>query len=255
VAQRWHTRYVLEPRPGAARARNRGARAAHGEIVVFTDDDAAPEPGWLKALLPEFRDPEVALVAGRVVAPVAQPKLEALYELCGFLGQGHARIVVDRDSPGWFEQVNFLPFGLALNLAVRRAVFHGWPGFDERIGVGTAIPGHEEQRAFLQLIDLGYRLVYVPEALVAHPLSPKCAEELCSRSLRRMQASGAYLTLLMVEEPAHRREVLAHVMRWLKHKPSAERAEAGTRPAMLRQIVARLQGPALYFRSCLRNRP
>ena len=35
---------------GPAAARNAGVRAAHGEIVLFTDDDCEPEPGWAAAL-------------------------------------------------------------------------------------------------------------------------------------------------------------------------------------------------------------
>jgi succinoglycan biosynthesis protein ExoM len=42
-------RYVHEPRPGVAHARNRGVAEASGSHVVFIDDDELPEPGWLAA--------------------------------------------------------------------------------------------------------------------------------------------------------------------------------------------------------------
>lgn len=42
-------RYVHEPRPGVAHARNRGVAEARGAFVVFIDDDELPAPGWLAA--------------------------------------------------------------------------------------------------------------------------------------------------------------------------------------------------------------
>src|SRR6266550_3714961 len=59
-------RVVLEPTPGATRARNAGARAARGDVLAFVDDDALPADGWLAALLAPFANPRVAAAGGRV---------------------------------------------------------------------------------------------------------------------------------------------------------------------------------------------
>ena len=40
---------LTERRPGKSCALNAGIDAARGRILVFTDDDALPEPGWLRA--------------------------------------------------------------------------------------------------------------------------------------------------------------------------------------------------------------
>ena len=71
VAARWRAYYIREDQPGASRARNRGAEEARGDIVAFTDDDAAPDSDWLGSILPQFSDAGVALVAGKVFAPVS----------------------------------------------------------------------------------------------------------------------------------------------------------------------------------------
>lgn len=42
-------RYVHEPRPGVAHARNRGVAEARGGHVIFLDDDEVPASGWLAA--------------------------------------------------------------------------------------------------------------------------------------------------------------------------------------------------------------
>jgi GT2 family glycosyltransferase len=51
--------------PGHLPPVRRGLDEAEGEIVAFLDDDAEPEPGWLKRLIYPFRDPRVVCVGGR----------------------------------------------------------------------------------------------------------------------------------------------------------------------------------------------
>jgi succinoglycan biosynthesis protein ExoM len=61
-------RYVVEPQPGIAAARNRVLQEAKGSHrLVFIDDDERPEPGWLSALLECHRRHGSAAVAGAVV--------------------------------------------------------------------------------------------------------------------------------------------------------------------------------------------
>ncbi|RPJ43573.1 MAG: glycosyltransferase family 2 protein, partial [Candidatus Latescibacterota bacterium] len=57
-------RYFREERPGLDRARNRGLREARMPIVAFTDDDAMPEPFWLRALERAFDDRLVLAATG-----------------------------------------------------------------------------------------------------------------------------------------------------------------------------------------------
>jgi len=66
IARRWGVLYVMEPQAGLSRARNLGLRASTGEIIAFLDDDAVPDPNWLQNLAAEFKDPQVAAVAGRI---------------------------------------------------------------------------------------------------------------------------------------------------------------------------------------------
>ena len=49
---------------GAGWNRNTGAELAHGDILVFLDDDAAAEPSWLEYLLAPFDDPRTVAVGG-----------------------------------------------------------------------------------------------------------------------------------------------------------------------------------------------
>ena len=62
-------RYVVEPTPGIAAARNRVLdEAADAAFLVFVDDDERPHPGWLAQLLATQERSGAAVVAGAVVS-------------------------------------------------------------------------------------------------------------------------------------------------------------------------------------------
>ncbi len=44
-------RYVHEPQPGVATARNTALRSAYGKYIIFLDDDQIPQEGWLSAFM------------------------------------------------------------------------------------------------------------------------------------------------------------------------------------------------------------
>src|SRR3954453_18980788 len=52
---------------GLSGARNTGIETATGDILVFLDDDAVAEPGWLEALLSRYGDSRVIGVGGAVL--------------------------------------------------------------------------------------------------------------------------------------------------------------------------------------------
>ena len=53
---------------GLSGARNTGTAAAGGDVLVFLDDDAVADPGWLHAMSVHFERPEVLGVGGHPVA-------------------------------------------------------------------------------------------------------------------------------------------------------------------------------------------
>nr|WP_269778553.1 glycosyltransferase [Microlunatus antarcticus] len=66
-------RYVHEPRPGIAAARNRAlAEAGDANLLVFVDDDGLPTPGWLGRMVAAWLRWRPAAVSGPAV-----PRFEA----------------------------------------------------------------------------------------------------------------------------------------------------------------------------------
>jgi len=197
-------RYVVEPRGGASVARNTGAIAATGDLIAYTDDDAEPDGDWLARHVEAFRDPGGGGSAGRVL-PFGTDDFPASSTHEGDMGTEPFRL--DQATPRWFERANFGEIGIGPNMVFRRSLLdRGWR-FDEALGVGAAIPGGEEHRAFADAIAHGYAVVYVPDAIVRHGTVLTPAEAV-RRRRRMLRASVGYAFLLAAESPEARRAVM-----------------------------------------------
>ncbi len=142
-------------RQGPAAARNAGLRAATTDFVAFLDSDVVPRSGWLEVMLGHFSDPEVALVAPRIVALDPESNALARYE--------HTRSSLDlgrRESAVQSRGlVSYVPSAAML---VRRRALLAQDGFDETMQVA------EDVDLCWRLEQAGWRLRYEPAAHVAH---------------------------------------------------------------------------------------
>ena len=142
---------LSEPRPGAYAARNRGAAAAGGAIVVFTDADCAPAPGWLQTMASAFADEGVGVALGRVVSPPSA----CLAVLSAYEHQRALYIFGGR--------VAALYYGHTDDMAVRRGLFDRVGPFDEVARGADMVLVSRAARA------LGPGVVrYLPDAVVEH---------------------------------------------------------------------------------------
>ncbi|MDE2364549.1 MAG: glycosyltransferase [Hyphomicrobiales bacterium] len=69
----WPVRYLSEPKPGVATARNSGVRAAVGNWIAFLDDDEEARPTWIAELVGAARKTGAAAVFGPVDAKADGP--------------------------------------------------------------------------------------------------------------------------------------------------------------------------------------
>lgn len=115
-------RWVHEPRPGVAHARNAAIKAARGELVAWLDDDEEAPPHWLAALVAQRQQTGAQSVFGPVRARVAgEPAnaqfFETLYTRTGPTQSGasvHAYGIGNSLQPrSMFDEES--PFDIAAN--------------------------------------------------------------------------------------------------------------------------------------------
>jgi len=147
-------------RPTAALGRNAGWKLAQAPIVLFLDGDTILHPAFVAQSLPEFRDPEVAIV------------------------WGHRREICARDSVynrvldlDWISPPGITEFcgGDAL---IRRDVLTRTGGYDENLIAG------EEPEMCRRIRALGYKILHVDRPMTGHDLAMKSWKQYWKRASR-----------------------------------------------------------------------
>jgi glycosyltransferase involved in cell wall biosynthesis len=249
LTRRFQAKYAVSAEGGLSRARNVGARAASSSIIAYVDDDATVDPSWLDRHVARLADPSISATTGRVRPRRGSPEVTWGHE--GDLGADP--FVIDGFSDYWFERANFGGVGIGTNMAFRRSLFDDW-GFRESIGFGTRLPSSDEHYAFFDLIRAGHRIAYVPEAVVHHRGNAAAEDE--SRRRRIARNGSAYVCMLLVEEPAHRRRTFRYARDTLLGRPRPWlRVGTGAPESMSRfqALASAAVGPWIYVTSRLRG--
>jgi cellulose synthase/poly-beta-1,6-N-acetylglucosamine synthase-like glycosyltransferase len=252
VVLRFGAEYLAAPVKGANRARNLAALASRTALLAYLDDDAVPDPSWLRELALEFDDPSVMVVTGRVLPLSVETDAARLAIAVGAsVFDQPKRVVLDRSAPDWFERSAFGGVGIGCNMAFRRSAFDVWAGFHPAMDRGTPVYGHGENHAFFSLVAQGYRAVYTPKAIVRHPL-PESLAALRRDNVRDAAAFTAYVTLLLVEHPEQRAATLRFAREAFSGKSREWRWVPKTTERVIprwRRLLSLAQGPMHYYQA------
>jgi len=156
-------RVLHETRAGLSFARNRAIADAHGELLVWTDDDVLVDPNWLAGLWAAYRDYGASWVFGPSepewpAAPPAwySPRLMGNFAV---LDYGNAPFVVENKDKPFF----------GLNFAGTRTAHIELGSFNTEYGlIGTAGGVGEDVDLFERALRAGMKIVYTPAARVRH---------------------------------------------------------------------------------------
>lgn len=144
--------FRLPRRSGPAAARNAGARAAQGELLLFLDADVVPNPALVAQVRAAFQaDPSLDALIGSYDDAPGDP---------GFLSQ--YRNLLHHYTHQTAEEQAHTFWGACG--AVRREVFIGVGGFDERI----EIPAMEDVELGYRMSEAGHRIRLAKDIQVKH---------------------------------------------------------------------------------------
>jgi hypothetical protein len=162
--------HLREEMPGKGRALNKALEAAHGELILLTDDDVKPNPDWLQQMhRASAMHPEIRVFGGRILIDESLAPLwvSRSYNLMGLLAARHDR--GEDDAPYGYGEYPFGP-----NLAVRFDCLTGMHRpYPEDIGPGMTRPVGDES-AFLRRISPPEAIdrMYIGSAGVKHDVQP-----------------------------------------------------------------------------------
>lgn len=174
AAEEWRpagveVRVVREEKLGLSNARNRALLEARGEYLLFMDDDETPDPEWLRAHEAAMAGHRPDALGGRIDVLFEDGARPGWLqdELLGFLGK------LDHGPARWLTETSTPIYGG--NFAFIREVFQRIGDFDAKLGrMGSANIGGEDVEMHRRLLAHGFRIRWVPEAIINHRIqTPK----------------------------------------------------------------------------------
>src|SRR5207249_3055282 len=136
---------------GLSSARNTGMEAATGEIVAYIDDDAYPDPHWLKFLATTFMSTDHAAVGGPNIPPSGDG---AIADCVANAPGGPIHVLLsDREA-------EHIP---GCNMAFRKAALQAIGGFDPQFRVAG-----DDVDVCWRIRKAGWKLGFSPAAVVWH---------------------------------------------------------------------------------------
>ncbi len=204
-------RFIREEELGLSAARNAALACSQSSYILFLDDDAIAQPGWLATYV-EFLSRAgasgVVAVGGPVVPDFEVPPPAWLSPKCGMLDYGKPERELQYEAGPWGG-----------NIAYDREAVLAAGNFNTALGrKGNAQGAHEEYEMNLRLRERGGKIWWLPNASILHfmpadrvqltvLMRKEMAEGVSSALIRLQKRNGAkrvvYLLSRIVIGPFH----------------------------------------------------
>lgn len=152
IIKDYPVRYVFEQKRSRAAARNRGIRESRGDLIAFIDVDCIAQTSWLINLIGGFSDSRVGGCGGEFRSLHTQSLIHKYFDM---------RLLGPQEK-GLANQGLLLPRINTRNAVYRRRVLEDVGLFDDNL------VNNEDSDLSLRIGLEGYKLNYVPEAVVYH---------------------------------------------------------------------------------------
>jgi glycosyltransferase involved in cell wall biosynthesis len=151
IVRRYKVKLISTENRGLSAARNTGWQNATGEIVAYIDDDAYPDPHWLRYLAHAFRSTSYKAIGG----PNFPPPGDGLIADCVAQAPGGPTHVLLTDT-----DAEHIP---GCNMAFRRDTLAAIGGFDPRYRVAG-----DDVHACWRILQCQWKIGFHPAAVVWH---------------------------------------------------------------------------------------
>ena len=201
-------RYLHDKRQGKTFALNTGIKSSTGNIIAFTDDDVAVDKKWLFSIMKAFAaNPDCLAFGGRVlpVWPNAIPR----WVVSQGAFKNTSGAIVEHDygdqATSYHHHGIYPPCGA--NMFFSRKIFERYGCFNESLNLGVkSIPMLEDIEFCQRLLENGENMLYIPDAIVYHPVVPERLTKKYFRThafksgraqyvIRNMESRGHYVML------------------------------------------------------------
>lgn len=148
---------------GFIAACNEGAALAHGEYLVFLNNDTVPQPGWLDALLATFDEhPGTGLVGAQLLYPDGRLQEAGGIVFAEGSGWNYGRF----DAPGdpRYASVREADYCSGAAIAIPQKLFAASGGFDQRYAPAY----YEDTDLAFSVRAAGLKVLYQPQSRVVH---------------------------------------------------------------------------------------
>jgi dTDP-4-amino-4,6-dideoxygalactose transaminase/GT2 family glycosyltransferase len=222
---------------GLCVAQNLAIGKAHGKAIVFTDDDVLVDAQWLEEML-------LALERGGARAAVTGRVLSTGEEVPG----GRAIALATDELPTIHRGEVGRDILSGNSMGFHRSTFDACGLFDERLGSGSRFSSAGDNDYCFRLLDAGYEIHYVPQAVVYHR-ARRTNPELGAAMRRMGRGQGAFLAKhALAGHSLMRRRLVSTCNWWLRRiatRPWRERSVRGH--GDFRYVWAFVRGAAQWW--------
>ncbi|MBN2052352.1 glycosyltransferase family 2 protein [Candidatus Woesearchaeota archaeon] len=172
ICDAYEVHYLCERKTGKSYALNTGVAHAHGQYLVFTDDDViVKDYSWIDKLYANFKkNDKIAYVSGNVTAHSIKTDAQRQWEKKGGLSKGNKSKYF---SQAYLSTFKLKPWPLTkicagANCMIKKEPLEEAGGFCTLFGPGGQVGHGESLLIGYELIRRGYELYYEPNAIVHH---------------------------------------------------------------------------------------